>query len=531
MLNLVESAQAALKLPVRWSARRRGARQDRAVTHVLIALDETSAAAVLAWGQASQGDSAGRRWRRAEADETSARCRDDDAGSVVVAVGALPDWIALADREPSGVTLAYLRPGALRLGNMWRDLPGRSSPRRMLALEQLRALDARLSACRVVTLEDLYFAPDVAAATLSDWLGFEPPIAAPDFGGVDGYKAAMGTVLRRLHTGELDDWTGSLDIPVGEIVPVREHAAALRYLGAGWSWPEPAHVWSDGPEARLILPLARGPSDADAGALRLRLVGAPASFPFRGRLSVDGRALLDVRLTKPTTSPVVLDAPLPRGVLAGAEGSLHLDFSIESCWSSAGPSAEHDTRQLGYALQSLEVREVRYDAAMAELAAFLRRRRLETVLSIGPAPEHLRADLRVWLEDRGASRLIEGIGASRSVSPGPDADTLGGDGDAIITGLSIERRSQGLDAVLGSAPRLDLMVLWNSALLPPLLGALRRHRSSVGASLPDIAVLTSDPAMFNTSWWAQREAFEGVLFSGTTVIGGEWVLFRPGRAP
>lgn len=177
---------------------------------LLVALERHSAERVFAWGEnASTKRCGGVRpwvWGDASAGKRllSGKVRDGRP-PVVVVHSRLLAWLDHASR-PSGVDIVYLRPGAMVLSEIWRELATSHGPRRDRELRRLLRLDERLSAGIVVELERLYFEPEAASKALAQALRLDPTGHVADFGGETAYREAMGglaSALLAAHPGEL----------------------------------------------------------------------------------------------------------------------------------------------------------------------------------------------------------------------------------------------------------------------------------------------------------------------------------------
>ncbi|WPL15601.1 hypothetical protein Thiowin_00503 [Thiorhodovibrio winogradskyi] len=135
------------------------------------------------------------------------------------------------------------------------------------------------------------------------------------------------------------------------------------YLISGWSNPEPWGVWSDGPSARLVLPLPLFNNLAGnvngnarpATPTRLRLTAGAlveSAWPAQRLIaSVNGEELASVTLRR--RDPEAIDIPLPPRVLAGHDWlDLRLNLPDAVAPAKLAPGAT-DQRALGLALISL----------------------------------------------------------------------------------------------------------------------------------------------------------------------------------
>jgi hypothetical protein len=144
-----------------------------------------------------------------------------------------------------------------------------------------------------------------------------------------------------------------LDGPAAVILPAQplmftsDSAQAPCGLGAGWSAPEPAATWSDGPQAAVSLHLRQRPD-------KLVLINITAAgFPASGQHVVvlaDGKPAGEFDLTGAFKT-----YDLVQPIEAWADGRLDLTFLIRSPTAPGAGGASNDPRRLGMALRSIQV--------------------------------------------------------------------------------------------------------------------------------------------------------------------------------
>jgi len=496
-------------------------------TSVVITLEPHTAARLRVWHEAQPGEARLARWIDAD-DRPEVVLADDrsNARQVVLVRRRLLEWIEWAEARPDAVEIVYLRPGGLRLGDVWRDLPGVGGPRTSFDTRRILWLDKRLATRRVITLETLYFSPTKAAAELRDALAMT---GTPDFGGLAAYHQAMGAVLRRVYAGAVDDLLGPADLALDRVYRTTSDQIGSVCLGRGWSTPESKFTWTDGASAILALPLSADAADPAKACLRLQLIGHVACQPFRAQLFVGSQRLGEVRSADTPGVHLSIDAPLPGALLCGSGGLLVLELFFDTTYRLADVNPGGDSRWLGLALTSILVHHHTYGPAIAELRASIGQRKARCVLSLGPIPEDLMRDLTFMLEDLGTSHVL----VRHSDEPSAASSDLGSGDPSSKRGNSASGSSEspthqgapGNDLTL--VPRPDLILLWTAERLGSLLQELARCSSG---PVPDLAVYTHDPKLFNATWHSHRSPFEQIVFKANVTIGGAWIMFSLGRS-
>ncbi len=146
----------------------------------------------------------------------------------------------------------------------------------------------------------------------------------------------LATTVRAPTTRGTDGWWDLSDA-----------ATVDKICGPGWSFPEPEQgLWSDGPEARLVLPTRR------ARTLELELqVLARYGGPARSvEVRVDGRVQRMIEATAEPDWPVVLTLKLPRAQI------VEVAFIIRRPGRPADLGLGADARQLGVLVRRLRFR-------------------------------------------------------------------------------------------------------------------------------------------------------------------------------
>jgi hypothetical protein len=134
----------------------------------------------------------------------------------------------------------------------------------------------------------------------------------------------------------------------GEKLRFGARARGRKYLGSGWSAPEPAHCWSDGPEATVVLPLSHMPT-ADM-LLRILCRGykpGPDSPAQVVQVSVNGRPVGSFEAGDMAWHDLVI----PHEAIGGRDMELALAFPRAVSPASLGLSK--DTRTLGISLDTM----------------------------------------------------------------------------------------------------------------------------------------------------------------------------------
>jgi hypothetical protein len=140
-------------------------------------------------------------------------------------------------------------------------------------------------------------------------------------------------------------------LPIGEPIPIAVNSPWLPVLAEGWSLPEQSGVWTDGPEARLRMPLPEGGEEALIVELELHPFTAPGDESRTVEIFFDGRRRrIELEPADPRYQPIRLRIqPRPGRRL------LELDILLRN---PAHPP-EHgidDERRLGVHLRSLMIR-------------------------------------------------------------------------------------------------------------------------------------------------------------------------------
>lgn len=133
----------------------------------------------------------------------------------------------------------------------------------------------------------------------------------------------------------------------GEKLRFGARSRGRRFLGSGWSAPEPAHCWSDGPSADLVLPLTYQPT-ADV-MLRILCRGyrpGPDAPAQAVRVSVNGTKVGGFEAGDTAWHELVL----PLESIGGREIALKLEFPDAASPAALGLSS--DTRSLGISLDT-----------------------------------------------------------------------------------------------------------------------------------------------------------------------------------
>jgi hypothetical protein len=150
----------------------------------------------------------------------------------------------------------------------------------------------------------------------------------------------------------------------GEKIVFSEGSGAERFLGEGWSRPEPTGVWTDGERARLVLKLTEAPP-ADA-----ELVVAASAFltPVHRELEVEVSAFgkqLVRRVFRYGDALRLIQVAFPADAHGGrAPFELRLSDPARPVDLGAG----EDARQLGLRLEWLIVRKHTWRASLSDAA-------------------------------------------------------------------------------------------------------------------------------------------------------------------
>lgn len=181
-------------------------------------------------------------------------------------------------------------------------------------------------------------------------------------GVADDLLRLLDAVRASGDAGSVEGFTWSTDLP-----PTPEHALqgdahrAVYYrasdaphtsLGEGWSFPEGASVWSDGPRSTVCLPAL-----AALAAYKVAIHAHPFTRPGQPtrvlRISTPARHLATETVSHQFQANVVVQKDD-----LDAEGRINLIFEYDPCPSPAEAHGGPDRRHLGIALQRITVRGV-----------------------------------------------------------------------------------------------------------------------------------------------------------------------------
>lgn len=177
---------------------------------------------------------------------------------------------------------------------------------------------------------------------------------------VTGRRALIARALRR----SIGTWTrtpidGSAPVALGAWIDFTDPATVDRYGGPGWSYSGVDGTWTDGAEARVLLPVEVSP-DADLVATIEVMPYCVAQSPRRAvEVRVDERAVARFEFDGATLAPgfqtltMLLGGAPPRRA-----ASLELSFVVDRPMSPAALGLSSDARRVG-----LMVRRLRVDAA------------------------------------------------------------------------------------------------------------------------------------------------------------------------
>jgi hypothetical protein len=121
--------------------------------------------------------------------------------------------------------------------------------------------------------------------------------------------------------------------------------------GPGWSFPEPEQgVWSDGPEARLLVPCRGGQTVEIEVELLARFGGPRRTVHVR----LDGRPMQALVAPDQPDWPQVITLPIP--ATNGRETVAEISFQVHHPGRPADLGVNADTRRLGVLVRRVRVR-------------------------------------------------------------------------------------------------------------------------------------------------------------------------------
>lgn len=163
---------------------------------------------------------------------------------------------------------------------------------------------------------------------------------------VTGRRALVERTIRRI-TGPLTKTVRPATAPgVDGWWDLSDAATLDGFCGVGWSFPEPGQgTWSDGPEARLVLPTG-GATTLDLELEVLAEYGGPARAV---EVRIDGRVLASLEASAEADGLRSVPLQLPR-----AE-QVEVAFVIRRPGRPVDLGLNPDTRQLGVLVQRLRV--------------------------------------------------------------------------------------------------------------------------------------------------------------------------------
>src|SRR5581483_3750520 len=260
----------------------------------------------------------------------------------------------LMREHPQQCSVIYLRSGLTDIENGRSAFIGGTDISAGFRRNALRLLDRCFTKQAVLDQSILFLRPQQAAEWLND--RFNIGFACGDFPeelGEAGYREALAqglTVSAADRFAIVAGIRGFAGDSAGEYETGNDGLGLLALAG-GWSHPEPGHVWSDGPQAGLLLPLDR----AQPGTrYRVRLRGSLPPGPAEIGIDIDGRRAMAI--ARSAASPHVLDIELSALPVGGtAQPAIRIDLSFRHRFVPFETGASIDRRALGLALVAITV--------------------------------------------------------------------------------------------------------------------------------------------------------------------------------
>jgi hypothetical protein len=170
---------------------------------------------------------------------------------------------------------------------------------------------------------------------------------------IDGYKI-IAPAWKSDQRNELRSTIGNAlpTYKLGESLQFASGSEGARFLGEGWSSPEPWGVWSDGSDASILLWLGREP-ESD---IRLQL-GANG---FVSEKCPEQKIDVSINYAKVGELTYTLQNPnrsqsvyIPRSFLVGRRGLIEIDFHFRNCVSPADLGLSSESRKIALGLNAI----------------------------------------------------------------------------------------------------------------------------------------------------------------------------------
>ncbi len=245
--------------------------------------------------------------------------------------------------------------------------PAAEDDRSAIAARLLRYLAEAIPLDRWLDLDDPRFGDPASAAAarrLCGVSGADGPVAS-----VTRLPTSRAARLRGdARGGDRPEQSPELSLSLGSTYRTTKGEAGLSLLEAGWSHAEASHVWSNGQQASIVLPIDLGEATAQC-----RLTGFHIGRPFRIQALVNGQPVLrrnyDAQGSK--TFDVRIPLPIP-GRSAGPQ-PCRIELCFSQTWSPSRLYANsNDRRELAIALSAVSIEALaERDAAMLDIVGGL----------------------------------------------------------------------------------------------------------------------------------------------------------------